>query len=128
MTTMSVQSNGTHGSDAPSESTTSKLVHRTMLGLVWAVAAFWTWFVIASHWNEGPALLAEGLTIVIPIVALAWLAWRKPLWAGALFVAFGAVTAWLFHNGAVYLYMSGPLLLAGAYFVWRGTRRARAVA
>lgn len=122
MTTLSVQTNGSKDTGTPGESTASKLVHRTVLGLVWAVAAFWTWFVIASHWNDGPALLAEGLTIVIPIVGAAWLAWKRPLWAGVLFVAFGLATAWFFHNGAVYALMSGPLVAAGAYFVWRGTR------
>lgn len=105
-----------------SDSKGARLANRTMLGLVCLVAAFWAWFVIASHWNEGPALAVEGLTVVAPIAFAAWLAWRRPLWGGLLLLAFGAISAWRFASVPVWLSMSGPLLVAGAWFTWRGAR------
>lgn len=115
MTTITLQGN---------ESRTTRAVRWTMLGLVWLVAAFWAWFVVASHWDEGPALAIEGLTVVVPIAFAAWLVWKKPLWGGVLLIALGAASAWRFANVPVWVAMSGPLVLAGAYFTWVGLRRA----
>jgi hypothetical protein len=104
------------------ESKAAKIVHGTMLGLIWAIAAFWAWFVVASHFREGAALAVEGLTVVAPIVLAGWLVWKRPLWGGVLLVAFGAFTAGFFDHPAPRLLLSAPLGLAGIYFVWRGAR------
>ena len=101
-----------------------RIANRVMLAFVWFVAAFWAWFVIASHWNEGPALAAEGLTVVIPIAFAAWLVWKRPLWGGLVLIALGTISAWTFANAAVWILMSAPLVLAGAFFTWLGARRS----
>ncbi len=91
-------------------------IRRIVLGLTWAWVGFWTWFVIASHFQEGVALTIEGGTVVLPILAGAVLAHRRPLVAAFVFVAYALVSAWFFHNVWAWAILSAPSLAFGIYF------------
>jgi len=99
----------------------------SVLGLLFVWVAFWATFVVLSHANEGVALLAEGGTIVVPLVALALLSWRKPLVGGVGLCLAAAVAAWFFDNLAARMILALPALLFGLFFAWVGWReRGRA--
>ena len=57
---------------------------------IWAVAAFWAFFVIASHFAEPMALLA-GSAIFVPLILLGWAVPRSPRVVGAVLVVLSVV-------------------------------------
>ena len=97
----------------------------TVLGVLFAWAGMWVFFVVASHATEGPALLAEGVTVALPLVLLAWLACKRPLAAGLGLLLAGLAAAWSFRNPAAQLALAAPALAFGLFFSWLGWRERR---
>ena len=96
-----------------------------VLGVLFAWVGMWVFFVVASHATEGAALLAEGLTVALPLVLLAWLAWKKPRAAGVGLLVAGLAAAWFFRNPAAELALAAPALAFGLFFSWLGWRERR---
>ncbi len=104
-----------------------RVLRRVALGVFCAWVAFWTWFVVASHFNEPASLLSEGAVVVLPLLTLAVLAWKKPFVAGiGLFIAAAAAT-WFFRNWAAFLLLAAPAFAFAAFFTWLGRRERSGV-
>lgn len=89
---------------------------------LWVVAAFWAFFVIASHFAEPMALLA-GSAIFVPLILLGWAVPRCPRAVGVVLVVLSGVAYRFFDvhrmlgdrpgQWGVFLLLVLPLLLAG---------------
>jgi hypothetical protein len=89
---------------------------------IWVVAAFWAFFVIASHFAEPMALLA-GSAIFVPLILLGWAVPRCPRVVGVVLVVLAGVAYRFFGvhrmlsdrpgQWGVFLLLVLPLLLAG---------------
>ena len=89
---------------------------------IWIVAAFWAFFVIASHFSEPMALLA-GSAIFVPLILLGLAAPRWPRVVGVVLVVLSVFALRFFGvhrmmgdrpgQWAVFLLLVLPLLLAG---------------
>ena len=87
-------------------------------------AGLWTYFVTAVTLSEGRQALVPALFILIPMWAVAVIAWRWPRVGGSLLVGAGVFAAWYFHHPAPLSLMAIPLTTAGlAQLLWPVARR-----
>jgi hypothetical protein len=97
----------------------------TLVALLFAWTSLWLFFVVASHFDEPEALAVETLAVAAPLVALALLAWRKPLFGGIGLFAAGVAAAFAFQNAAAYTALALPAMVFGAAFFAIGLRERR---
>lgn len=100
-------------------------LHRSVLALLFVLGGFWLWFVLASHLGEGAALTAEGLVVPVPLLALALLAWRRPVIGGVALCVLGVAYAFMFSHPAARLMLTLPTCAFGVYFLIAGRTFAR---